>query len=59
MMAAYFFPTPALSPAMLVPDPTRYSMRCNCITNPNGLAETGFFLSTMTYTTGVIQAVEL
>lgn len=59
MMASYFFPTLALSPAMVVADSTRHSMQCNYITNPNRLAETGCLLTTMTYTTNVIRVVEL
>ena len=58
-MASYFFPALASSPAMVVADSIRHSMQCNYITNPNRLAETGCFLSTMTYTTSVMQVVEL
>ena len=58
MISAYLFPALALYQTVLGTDSTRYSIWCICITNPNRHAELGCFLSTMTYSTCVIQAVE-
>jgi hypothetical protein len=58
MMTACFFPVLTLCPTAASIDSTRHSIRCNCITNPNGFAETGYFLSMMTYAS-VMQAVRL
>lgn len=58
MISTCLFPALALYPTVLGTDSTRYSMRCVCITNPSRHAESGCFLSTMTYSTCVIQAVE-